>query len=58
MEMQQAAGWTIGAGYEWMIAPSWIARAEYLYYSLGNNNTNNTATFASPVAITRRQASM
>jgi outer membrane immunogenic protein len=30
------SGWTLGAGFEWMIAPNWIARTEYLYYSLGS----------------------
>jgi len=39
------SGWTLGAGYEWMIAPNWIGRAEYLYYSFGNNTLNRTVTF-------------
>ena len=26
------SGWTIGAGYEWLINPNWSVRAEYLYY--------------------------
>jgi outer membrane immunogenic protein len=31
------AGWTVGAGAEWMFAPSrWTAKIEYLYYDLGN----------------------
>jgi outer membrane immunogenic protein len=34
----QHTGWTLGAGYEWMIAPNWIGRAEYLYYRLGDNS--------------------
>ncbi len=25
-------GWTVGGGVEWMLAPHWILRAEYLYY--------------------------
>ena len=33
----QRSGWTLGAGYEWMIAPNWIGRAEYLYYSFSDN---------------------
>src|SRR5262245_39343459 len=40
-----ASGWALGAGFEWMMAPNWIARAEYLYYSLGNS-TNNVGAFA------------
>ncbi len=26
------SGYVVGAGYEWMIAPNWAVRAEYLYY--------------------------
>ena len=28
-------GWTIGGGFEWMLAPNWTAKVEYLYYDLG-----------------------
>lgn len=31
-----SAGWTIGAGVEWMFAPRWSLKAEYLYVDLGN----------------------
>jgi outer membrane immunogenic protein len=31
-------GWTIGAGAEWMFAPNWTFRAEYLYVDLGSND--------------------
>jgi outer membrane immunogenic protein len=30
------AGWTVGAGAEWMFARNWSAKAEYLYLDLGN----------------------
>jgi outer membrane immunogenic protein len=30
------AGWTAGGGFEWMFAPNWSAKAEYLFYDLGN----------------------
>jgi len=30
------AGWTAGAGGEWVIAPNWTAKLEYLYYDLGS----------------------
>ncbi len=33
-------GWTAGGGLEWLFAPNWSVKAEYLYYDLG------TATFA------------
>jgi outer membrane immunogenic protein len=29
------AGWAAGAGLEWMFAPSWSAKVEYLHYDLG-----------------------
>lgn len=30
------AGWTAGAGMEWMFARDWSAKVEYLYYDLGS----------------------
>jgi outer membrane immunogenic protein len=32
------AGYTIGAGGEWLIASKWSIKAEYLYYDLGTAN--------------------
>jgi outer membrane immunogenic protein len=29
-------GWTAGGGLEWMFAPNWSAKLEYLYYDLGS----------------------
>jgi outer membrane immunogenic protein len=29
------AGWTAGAGGEWLFAPQWSVKTEYLYYDLG-----------------------
>jgi outer membrane immunogenic protein len=34
------SGWTIGTGYEWMMAPNWSLRGEYLFYGFGSGNTN------------------
>ena len=31
-------GWTAGAGGEWMIAPNWSVKAEYLYVDLGSSS--------------------
>jgi outer membrane immunogenic protein len=28
-------GWTVGGGLEWMFAPQWTLKGEYLYYDLG-----------------------
>jgi outer membrane immunogenic protein len=36
------SGWTIGGGYEWMIAPNWMVRAEYLYYGFSGTVNNVT----------------
>jgi outer membrane immunogenic protein len=30
------AGWTVGAGLEWMFAQRWSAKVEYLYVDLGH----------------------
>jgi len=38
------AGWTIGGGGEWMIAPKWSVKAEYLHYDLGSVRFTNGAT--------------
>jgi outer membrane immunogenic protein len=32
-------GWTVGGGLEWMFAPNWSAKGEYLYYDLGSVTT-------------------
>ncbi len=31
-------GWTVGAGFEYMINPRWSAKIEYLYFDLANNS--------------------
>jgi outer membrane immunogenic protein len=33
-------GWTVGGGVEWMFAPSWSVKGEYLYYDLGSRDSN------------------
>ena len=35
---QVRVGWTAGVGGEWMFAPNWSAKLEYLYYDLGSVN--------------------
>jgi outer membrane immunogenic protein len=37
-------GWTAGAGVEWMFAPRWSLKGEYLYYDLGNFSYNTAAS--------------
>jgi len=34
------AGWTAGAGFEWLFFPRWSAKLEYLYYDLGDVSYN------------------
>ncbi|MFM8859607.1 MAG: outer membrane protein, partial [Methylocystis sp.] len=34
-------GWSVGGGAEWMFLPNWSAKAEYIYYDLGNISTQN-----------------
>jgi outer membrane immunogenic protein len=34
------AGWTAGGGGEWMFAPKWSIKAEYLYVDLGKQSVN------------------
>ncbi len=36
------AGWTVGGGVEWMFAPNWTIKGEYLYYDLGSQTLNTT----------------
>jgi outer membrane immunogenic protein len=43
-----SAGWTIGAGAEWMFARQWSVKAEYLYVDLGN--ISSTINYAYPLA--------
>lgn len=37
-------GWTAGGGAEWMFMPNWSAKAEYLYYDLGNVSMTGVST--------------
>jgi len=37
-------GWTAGGGLEWMFAPQWSLKGEYLYYDLGTMSYAQTIT--------------
>jgi outer membrane immunogenic protein len=39
-------GWTAGGGLEWMFMPNWSAKAEYLYYDLGNISATSVSTIS------------
>jgi outer membrane immunogenic protein len=49
------AGWTAGGGGEWMIAPQWSIKAEYLYIDLGKTGyaqaCTNLAVCGSPPQV-------
>jgi outer membrane immunogenic protein len=38
-------GWILGGGVEYMLAPHWTVKAEYLYYDLGS------VTYALPAIV-------
>ena len=39
-------GYTVGAGLEYMFAPNWSAKAEYMYYDFGNSRFVSPAPLA------------
>jgi outer membrane immunogenic protein len=43
------AGWTVGAGAEWMFARNWSAKAEYLFVDLGK--VSDVATSSPPFGV-------
>jgi outer membrane immunogenic protein len=47
------AGYTVGAGGEWMFSPKWSLKAEYLYYDLGSAHygTGNFALDEGPTSF-------
>jgi outer membrane immunogenic protein len=46
------SGWTLGGGYECMFAPSWMLRAEYLYYSFrGSVDSTNAFVLAAEAGV-------
>jgi opacity protein-like surface antigen len=45
------AGWTVGAGLEWMFTPRWSAKVEYLYVDIGHA-TNPLPIFNKDISLT------
>ena len=37
-ESNTHTGWTVGGGLEWMFAPNWTLKGEYMYVDLGDAN--------------------
>jgi outer membrane immunogenic protein len=50
---QTKAGWTVGAGAEWMFARNWSAKVEYLYLDLGNASAIGRPSGLPPDALPR-----
>ena len=40
-----SVGWTAGAGVEWMFAPGWSVKGEYLYVDLGDHGSTVTQNY-------------
>lgn len=46
-----AVGWTAGGGAEWMFAPRWSAKVEYLFVDLGSQTDSASTIYAAGVAV-------
>lgn len=46
-------GWTLGLGTEWMFAPAWTVKVEYLFADLGSE-TFTANVFNNKVSVTGR----
>jgi outer membrane immunogenic protein len=44
-------GWTVGGGGEWMVAPNWSIKGEYLYVDLGKAGYNQACVVACGVIV-------
>jgi outer membrane autotransporter protein len=51
-------GWTIGAGLEFGLTPNWSAKAEYLYYDLGDTTYTFTASTFTNAAKVRETGNL
>ena len=50
-------GYSAGGGVEWMFLPNWSAKAEYLYYNLGNVSLTSLTT-ANPTGFNTEPAQL
>jgi outer membrane immunogenic protein len=46
------SGYVIGGGYEYMINPNWLVRAEYLYYGFNGPVTGSNSFLVLPAVVT------
>jgi len=49
LQSDTRAGWTAGGGLEWMFAPQWSVKGEYLYYDLGTVSLDQTLVVLSAI---------
>jgi outer membrane immunogenic protein len=47
-------GWTAGGGIEWMFAPHWSLKGEFLYYNLGHFSADLGTTIGIPSTVNVR----
>jgi outer membrane immunogenic protein len=52
----ERTGWSAGAGIEWMFAPNWSAKVEYMHYDLGRVSCSATACGGPGIANERFEA--
>ena len=45
-------GYTVGAGAEYMFAPNWSAKLEYMYYNFGSTTFLTPAVSPAPASTT------
>ena len=55
-ESTTRTGWVLGAGAEYALTQGWSARAEYLYYDLGESSHDFTASSRSPTGFSSAAA--
>jgi outer membrane immunogenic protein len=53
---QTRVGWTVGGGGEWMVAPNWSIKAEYLFVDLGKTSYSYSCTVAACTAFAQLPA--
>ena len=51
-------GYVLGAGYEWMFAPNWSVRGEYLYYGFQGNLNGPVILFPGVLPLTVASTSL
>ena len=51
-------GYTVGAGLEYMFAPSWSAKIEYQYYNFGSTHLHGRSRRHRGYAASRRRATV